>query len=396
MLDKGSFAEGQKIHTIKMQQVSAQQVAIVQDEQFADFKESIEIAFNPIAMRNRFERLDQRIKKAGKEEETNKTEKGDELDFSIQDIEAISEQFEQKNPELLRQNLVALRSRISKKDTAEEIFTKLTASYPDPSLADEALDFLLATSDPEFSVKLEEVKKRLHGTFEREIRAGKNIMSESQAFAKQNLGTATSLRDLYRDITGNPRDPSILFAELSTKYTFEKMKTVIAFMLRSLGFDLRSKGPSIEPGELRRLMSEVRSMQAILGVYRFFQSRMVIIFSLFDMHDLILPPRITFEALAKLFMKFLIERYPSTEKLFQLGQELGLENELLAKIIIFSQMKDAIRQVSPRLYRSLQHKQDILATFLDALEELEEDLEEQSEEEEKKDQEKQDDQDKAS
>lgn len=384
MLDRGSFSESQKIQLSKTQQTSAQHNAIAQDLECPDFKESLEVAFNPIAMRNRFERLEQRVKRAGKEEETSKAEKGDELDFSIEAIQEVSQQFEQKNPELEAKALLSLRSRILKTDSFETILRKIQETYPDLSLADEALDFLIATADKDLAEKLLQVKTHLNQTYPREIKAGKNIMSQAQAFSAQNLGTPTDLRDLYRDITGNPRDPATLFAELALQYTFEKMKTVVSFVLHSLGQDLKSKGPSIEPGELQRLFSEARSMQAILGVYRFFQSRMLLIQNTFQMQDLYLPARISFENLARMFVKFLLERYPSPDKVLQMGAELGLSEEVVAEIIIFSQMKDAIRQVSPRLYRSQQHKQDVLASFLETLEELEDDLDQEEEEEENK------------
>ena len=252
-------------------------------------------------------------------------------------------------------------------------------------MADEALDFLIATADPELAKNLRRVKEHIHEEHGREIRAGKNIMTDAQTFAKQNLGSPTSLRELYRDLTGNPREPSVLFAELATQYTFEKMKTVIAFVLHSLGSDLRSKGPSIEKGELSRLLTEARSMQSILGVYRFFQSRMGLIYSSFDRYELMLSSRLSFESLAKAFMKLILERYPSSDRVLQIGTALGLETEILAEIIIFTQMKEAVRQISPRLYRSEQHKQDILASFLETLEDLEEQIEEEEENDEEED-----------
>lgn len=377
MVDGSSFSDKLQIQTVKAQNLNAQTVAIAQDEQEADFKENLEIAFNPIAMRNRFERLETRIKKSGKEEETAKTDKGDELDFAIEGVSETADQFEQKNPELAAASLLALKSRLSKNATFNDILTEITETYPDFSLADEALDFLISTSDPDLAEKLTQVKTYLNETHGREIRAGRNIMENSQEFSKQNLGSPTSLRDLYRDITGNPRDPSTLFAELSSQYSFEKMKTVVAFIFHSLGHDLKSKGPSIEKGELHRLLTEARSMQAIMGVYKFFQSRMNVIVKAFAQQDMILSSRLSFENLSRGFMKVLLERYPSTEKLLQLGMQMGLEDELVAEIIIFTQMKDAIRLISPRLYRSEQHKQDVLATFLETLEDLEDQLEEE-------------------
>ncbi len=380
MVDRGSFSDHLNIQNARAQLINGVQVAIAQDEASGEFKESIEVAFNPIAMRNRFERLETRIRKAGKED-TEKTEKGDEADFAILEVQEIANQFEEKNPELSAAALMSLRSRLSSKNTFDQLLNEILNSYPDVSLADESLDFLIANSEPELAEKLTQVKNHINETYGREIRAGKNIMNESQAFSKQNLGTATSLRDLYRDITGNPREPSTLFAELATTYTFEKMKTIIAFVLHSLGHDLKSKGPSIEKGELHRLLSESRSMQAILGVYRFFQSRMGLIQTSFTQQELIVPSRITFESLSKNFMKFILERYPSSDKLLQLIRQLGITEDLIAELIILTQMKDAVRLISPRLYRSEQHKQDLLATFLETLDDLEEKLEDEDEDE---------------
>jgi type III secretion protein W len=94
--------------------------------------------------------------------------------------------------------------------------------------------------------------------------------------------------------------------------------------------------------------------------------------------------RLTFEMLAKQFMKAVQERYPSADKILQLGIQLGLSEELLAQVIILTQMRDGIRQVAPKLFKSDQHRQDLLSAFLDAIEELDERLEEEEEEEEKK------------
>ncbi len=383
MSDGSYFSEHIQSQNARIQEIRGAEIAIAQDAEAEEFKQAIEIVFNPVAMRSKMEQLETRIRKTTKEDATGKAEKEGEIDFSIEGIQAVAEDFENRNPELIARFLVALRTRLSKTDSFEELLAKVQETYPDVSLADEALEFLIATSDEELAEKLTQVKNHLNALHGREIRAGKNIMSEAQTFSKENLGTPTSLRDLYRDITGNPREPATLFAELATKYTFEKMKTVIAFVLHSLGNDLRAKGPSIEKGELHRLFSEARSMQSIIGVYRFFQNRMPLIATSFQQHGLLLSVQASFENLARGFMKFLLERYPSSDKLLQMAKHLGFEDDLLSEVILFSQMKDAVRQVSPRLYRSEQHKQDVLATFLETLEDLEDQLEEEDEEKEK-------------
>ena len=114
---------------------------------------------------------------------------------------------------------------------------------------------------------------------------------------------------------------------------------------------------------------------------------MNLIMSAFERQGLQLPMRLTFEMLAKQFMKAVQERYPSADKIRQLGIQLGLSEELLAQVIILTQMRDGLRQVAPRLFKSDQHRQDLLNAFIDAIEELDEQLEEEEEEEDEKEEE---------
>lgn len=341
--------------------------------------------FNPVLMSRRFETLESKRKRASKEEEVEKKEQTEDVGLEVQRIEEIGDEFYRKNPELQARSLLLLRSRISKDDSQEEILHKVFEMYPDHSLADEALDYLLQTSKGSLADKVRQAKQELNALYSREIKAGKNIAKQAREFSQQGLGSPSGLRNLYREVTGNPRDANTLFSELTSKFNYDKMKTVIDFLLHSMGGDLKSKGPSIDKGELHRLLSETRKLQGILGIFRFFQSRMNLIMGAFARQGLQLPMRITFEMLAKQFMKALQERYPSADKILQLGVQLGLSEEELAQIIILTQMRDGVRQVAPNLYKSDQHRQDLLNAFMDAIEELDERIEEEEEKEEKKD-----------
>ena len=108
-----------------------------------------------------------------------------------------------------------------------------------------------------------QAKEFLNASFKREIVAGRNINLQAQTFSKEGLGSPTALRDMYRDITGNPRTPHTLFDELTAKFSYDSMRMVIRFLLHSLGADLKSKGPSITRPELMRLMEETQILQAI-------------------------------------------------------------------------------------------------------------------------------------
>ena len=329
-------------------------------------------------------RSENKRKRTTKEEEAEKTERKENEIVEVQKLEEVSDQFSRKNPELQTRSLLLLRSRISLRDSKDEILRKVLEMYPDHSLADDALDFLLQTTDGSLAQEVRLAKEELNAKYGREVKAGKNIAEQAREFSSQGLGTPTGLRNLYREVTGNPRDSNTLFNELTSKFNYDKMKTVIDFLLHSMGGDLKSRGPSIDRGELYRLLTETRKLQGILGIFRFFNSRMNLIMSAFERQGLQLPMRLTFEMLAKQFMKIIQERYPSADKILQLAAQLGISEELLAQIIIYTQMRDGIRQVAPKLFRNEQHRQDTLNAFIDAIEDLDEQLEEDEEEDEEK------------
>lgn len=342
-------------------------------------------AFNPSLMARRFEQLEIKTRRgARKDDEKAEKAEGDQEPLYVKRLEEISEQFERRNHELHARALLLLRSRLRKQDMHEDILRKVLELYPDYSLADEAMEFLQQTTEGELAMQTNLAKATLNDRYGREVRAGRNIVKQAQEFSAQGLGTASALRDLYRDITGNPREAAMLFGELSSQFSFDQMKPLIDFLLHSLGNDLKAKGPSISHGELHRLVSETRKLQSILGLYLFFRSRMNLIYSAFQRHQLLIAAKLDFETLSKLFMKFLQERYPSSDKVLQMAADLGLFEEWIGQVIIFTQMRDAVRGVAPKLFKSEQHRNDVLKAYIDAIEDLDKRLEEGEEEEEEK------------
>lgn len=359
-----------------------QELRAEQQESQSAFLNSQEEAVNPFAAKFATKNKEIKTHKSRVQKMMKAGEKGQRL-MPVERIKDSAEQFQRRNPELRSNVLVLLREQIKPGDTKEDILRKLAEFYPDVSLADEVLDFLFETTEGELANTIKEAKEDLNKQHSREIAAGRNMGAQARQAAEKGLGTPTSLRDMYRDITGNPRDSTTLFEELSTKYAFKELKKVIDFLLHSLGADMKSKGPSIPRGMLHRLLSETRSLQAILGVYRFFRGRMRLIDKLFKKEGMEIPPQLSFETISKQFMGLAAERYPSAIKVLQMATKLGIEKWILAKIIVFSQLRDAIREVAMnQIYKSLQHRDELYMAILEALEDLEDQLEELAEKEE--------------
>lgn len=374
----------QKIQAERAQEINAEQVGV--EVTMVECSENA--LFNPLAILRNAESLDKRARK--QEQRPEQATKEEEADIVIIDsVTKTAEEFSEKNPEMQKRGLLNLKVMIFPDDSPEQILEKILKAYPDHFLADEAFAFLYETTDMNTKLgrNISLARQILNERFAREIKSGRNINVQAREFAKQGLGNASSLRELYRDITGNPREPLTLFEELLKSYNFEKMKTVLQFVLHSIGSDMKSKGPSIEPAELTRLFSEARTMQAILGVYRFFFQRFRLIQGSFTRDGLTLPHRITFELLSKLFVELLLERYPSPEKILRFAAQLGISDELLAQIIIFTQFRDAMRGVSPRLFKSDKHRQDLLQALIDTITELDDLLDEEEEEGEEEEEE---------
>ncbi|SCA58580.1 Uncharacterized protein AB751O23_AF_00160 [Chlamydiales bacterium SCGC AB-751-O23] len=308
-----------------------------------------------------------------------KTQKGDGAKDKTSEV---ASKYQKNNPELKKESLLLLRQSLKEGGgkTKEDVQQTLKKFYPDSALADEALEYLMETTDGELRENIRDAKTELNKDFGKEVAAGRNMGKESRAFSEKGLGSPGALREMYRDITDNPRTPTDLFQEFADKFDFEQMQETIKFLFHSLGADFRAKGPSIPKGELHRMMTECKTLQAILGVYNFFKSRMKLIENALKRNGIVLNKKVSFKALAKIYMLLVSDRYPSPEKVLSLAKKLGIDSTLIGQIIFFTQMRDAIKQTSPRLYRSTNHRDELWLSMIEALEDLEIDLEEEEEE----------------
>lgn len=301
--------------------------------------------------------------------------------LDVEDADEAAARYEKNNHgELKEKTLLSLRASLTSEDTPDEIVSKTFRIYPDHALADEALDFLSQTADGDLQETVKLAKDKFNQEFKREITAGRNITAQAREFSQEGLGSPTALRDLYRDVILNQREPLKLFEEFTGKFRYDKLKIVISFLLHSLGADLNAKGSSIPHGELKRLLDETRSLQGILGIFKFFLTRMNLIHKQFQYYNLVFPPRLTFEALGCLFAKILAERFMNSDKIRQVLQILGLSKELAAQLIICTQFRDALKQVAPRYYRTPLHRDELLKTIIDTLEEIEDEMDEEEKE----------------
>jgi type III secretion protein W len=361
---------------VKTQQAETKQMsqnaAVVQEEMqqsMQSYLDQFSVNTMQIIRRNG-ETLEERVKKKARSESPQKNENETEQDvpLEIEATEEVSGYYENKNPEIKGKSLQSLKEQISKFDTPEDILQKIMETFPDPVMADAAFDYLLQVIPDELKEKIYTARSNFEKRFSRALKAGKNVLDESLKFSKDGLGEASELRQFYTEFSGNPKAPLDLFEELLVKFTFEKMKQAIGFWLSALGADLNSKGSSIEKGELHKLIDETRTLQAILGVYKYFASKQKELILSLARKDTAATPEMNYQNLAKIFVKILQDIYPSPDKILSIKHELHIEQYLHAQESVLNIMCSGINGVAPRLFRNEKHKKELMSCFLIALE----------------------------
>lgn len=340
----------------------------------ADLEEEVPSGAQLKRYRSVLEELVGRTKKKGEEKGTEGKALAPVKEID-EETERDSQQFFDENPGLSdqqKERLKSLLAEIKPEDSKAEILNKLNRYFPpnaNPVLAELALKYLMSMTDQQDNVK--EAAQDFNTQYGGEVRSAK--AAAEQKAAKPGTVGAASIQDLYRDILHNPRDVNKLFDELSGKFSYRNLVKVIQSLMHLSGRDLKRE--SAERPELHAVISEVRILQGVLGVYRFFNSRMELVKKEYEAKTKTpLPPHINFESLAKEFVGLTMTTYLSESRVLQVAEKLGVRKNTAAAIIIISQMRDAVGQVSPRLYNSQGHKNELYTMILSTLETLDEEF----------------------
>jgi type III secretion protein W len=396
-LDLGKFLNS-GLGSIATEAFSKLETADKTDKSIALGKQTEAQEDQSLALRNYTGPIDQRIRTQREKDKPSlrekvketmgKAEEGAKIPSVLRlkkDSEGSAKRFQEQtaDKDFTSDKLLKLATQIKAGSTPEEILEKTLDMFSDPFLADEALRFLLENADPElqsgYIEKLKLARQRLNEDkkMSDRIKAGKTLRNAAFEAQKQKLGTASDLHALYKELANNPRDLPTLFDDLSNKYNYKELLKITNFLLSTFGKDLKSEGTNIEKGYLSNLLKEIKVLQAVVGIYRFFRSKVQLTKKLFVQQHTELPQILTFEQMSKSFMNIARDRYPTPDKVLSIAFKLGVEKSIPAQIVVLERFRDAIYEVSPgQVYNSPQHKDDVLKAIIEALEQLEIKLEE--------------------
>ena len=150
------------------------------------------------ASRSTFKELKERQREEKRQEvRSEKSEKpAPEKSSDTARVNAIAKFYQKRNAEMDSQKLLTLYTQIENLENVQEMLDKVLKHFSDPSLADEALDFLLETLPPGSAAykKALETKNLIRAQRGRQIIAGRNMGDLSRSHPA--LGTPSELRDL--------------------------------------------------------------------------------------------------------------------------------------------------------------------------------------------------------
>lgn len=203
--------------------------------------------------------------------------------------------------------------------------------------------------------------ERDHGP---EIRAGLNVADAARTGVTQGLGEAQGLRDLYRDTVLDYKGALAAYEAILEKYGPKDFMRAVHFLIKALGQDMASTGPSTSAEQLKLINDDLFQLEALNHLHE--GSRNV----LDRMRTVYNAPQAPEDP--KLLMKPLLqmkdERWIASTGFESLATSLRFTNTG-ERIHFLREVKDLARQLPLKLYENPETRPGFLQAAQDALDE---------------------------
>ncbi len=116
--------------------------------------------------------------------------------------------------------------------------------------------------------KIDDLIDDLYETNGPEIRAGLNVTETATEFSRDDLFDVQALRDFYRDTVLQYEGITETFKSIVEKYGGEKFDETLDFLLRAIGSDLHSQGPSTSTAELKKIVDDLYQVEVLGTIHK--------------------------------------------------------------------------------------------------------------------------------
>jgi type III secretion protein W len=287
------------------------------------------------------------------------------------DRAALAELYVQKAPNVKKDELLKFSEHVRKNrpDTVERMLSEAKAFFEDITDQYLALSFVKDLfeqegEDQKLQATLQASAQHLMATRGPEIRAGLNVTEVALEFSEEGLGTAQHLRDFYRDTVLKYEGIKETFDCITRNFGINDFTGAVHYLIRAVGNDLHSKGPSVSPPELKRLLDDLYHLESLGNLYR-------------DCADLIDKTNHEFQVsvtvsphdLLNKILALKEEKWLTETQVLKLIEDAGI-GDLEAKIYFLRGLKELLRLMPLKLFADDESRMNLVAKMQQALDTL--------------------------
>lgn len=204
-----------------------------------------------------------------------------------------------------------------------------------------------------------------------EIRAGLNVSGVAREYSRSGLGDIQKLRDFYRDTVLAYEGLDGAYRSIVETYGHSDLPRAVAFLIKSAGVELQSRGPSISRTELKQIVDELYQIEVLGNLHTSCCDLMDRMRSRFDER-----PAGGGRELMEGIMGFGREPGPGRDGVLAMLYSLGIAG-LPARIFFLRELRNLVWEIPPKVCRNGESRGKLVGAVEEAL-----DLEIRKEEEE--------------
>lgn len=249
----------------------------------------------------------------------------------------LAQEFADRNPqetpaELLRNLKRSLRPGA----TPEEILSQAKLLFDDPYLVDVALEYLEKATEGGMHDAVVEARAQYSQSEERKIRAGAAITPAILDFFKEVKEAPAEMRALYRDVViDQPREFIDLYRELKQRFPEKQRQAACKCVSNAIGYHIKVAGSGVERAQLIAHHRQLRNLQAIETLDRFFHTREKAMRKHAAKEGSIVPSSFDSVKMAEEYLKICSEPHPTVlrvmSRLHELHFDAGASEALIAE-----------------------------------------------------------------
>lgn len=227
-----------------------------------------------------------------------------------------------------------------------------------------ALSFLeeAFADDPTADDLLESVRKlrsELEQSHGPAVRSGLNVSANAAEFPE--LGSVQDLRDFYRQLVLGFSDVGQAHAAIVERYGAERFPQATEFLISSIGAEIRSLSPSLEPNRLKAVMDDLFHLQMARNVQSSVGDLLGKLKNAFG-----LQPALTASEFTTDFMSLRNQRWIDPNKITALVERVGVK-DLEAQIYALRELHQLTRRLPDKAFDSLEARVQLADAVQSAL-----------------------------